>query len=88
MPSLLTLPAIWAPQPGEPLCPAHEAAAALLDLVTDARADAQPILAQLGAAADATPEAIALALRVQGLLTDALVASEDLAAEVVGTLRA
>jgi hypothetical protein len=80
MPSLLTLPAIWAPQPGEPPCPAHEAAAALLDLVTDARADAQPILAQLGAAADASPEAIALGVRLQELLAEA--------AEVVGMLNA
>jgi len=44
---------------------ADEAAAALVDVITDAQADAMPVLAQLNAAPDATPEAIGLALRVQ-----------------------
>ncbi len=84
MHSLITLPPIWAPQPGEPITPANEAAEALLNVIAQARADAMPVLAQLGAAPDATPEAIAMALRVQALLADALVAAEDLAGELVG----
>ncbi len=84
MNSLITLPPIWPPQPGEPITPAHEAAEALVDLIANARVDAMPVLAQLGAATDATPEAIALALRVQALLADALVLAEDLAGELVG----
>jgi dihydrodipicolinate synthase/N-acetylneuraminate lyase len=83
MNSLITLPPIWPLQPGEPITPAHEAAEALVDVIAQARADAMPVLAQLGAS-DATPEAIALALRVQGLLADALVLAEDL----VGNLKA
>lgn len=83
MNSLLTLPAIWAPQPGEPITSAHEAAAALLALVSDAGADAQPMLAQLGAAADATPAAIALGVRLQ----EHLAAVAALAGELVGTLQ-
>jgi hypothetical protein len=84
MNSLITLPPIWPPQPGEPITPANEAAEALADVIAQARADAMPVLAQLGAAPDATPEAIALALKVQGLLADALVLAEDL----VGILNA
>jgi len=53
-------------------------------VIAQARGEAMPVLAQLGAAPDATPEAIALALRVQGLLADALVLAEDL----VGNLKA
>jgi hypothetical protein len=88
MNSLITLPPIWPLQPGEPITPAHEAAEALADVIAQARADAMPVLAQLGAAPDATPEAIALALKVQALLADALVLAEDLAGELVGTLKA
>ena len=84
MNSLITLPPIWPPQPGEPITPANEAAEALVDVIANARVDAMPVLAQLGAATDATPEAIAMALRVQGLLADALVLAEDLAGELVG----
>jgi len=82
MNSLITLPPLWAPQPGEPITPAAEAAEALVDVIAQARADAMPVLAQLGAAPDATPEAIALALKVQGLLADALALAEDLAGEL------
>jgi hypothetical protein len=88
MSTATTLPPIWPPQPGEPITPAHEAAEALVDVIAQARADAMPVLAQLGAAPDATPEAIAMALRVQALLADALVLAEDLAADVVGRLNA
>jgi hypothetical protein len=84
MNSLITLPPIWPLQPDEPITPAHEAAEALVDVIANARVDAMPVLAQLGAAPDATPEAIALALKVQGLLADALVLAEDLAGELVG----
>ena len=74
-----TLPTIWPLQVGECPTPAAEAAAALVELATDAQADAQAMLAQLGAA-DASPAAIALGLKMQQQLAD-LAAT---AAELVG----
>jgi hypothetical protein len=64
------LPTIWPLQVGECPTPAAEAAAALLELTTDAQADAQAMLAQLGAAPDATPAAITTALQLQELLAE------------------
>ena len=66
------LPTIWPLQEGEPPTPAAEAALALLELASDAQADAEPMLAQLGAAPDATPAAITTALRLQQLLAEAV----------------
>ena len=75
------LPTIWPLQEGEPPCPAHEAIAALVELTADAMADAEPMLAQLGAS-DATPEAIALGLQLQRMLADALAVAVELQALV------
>ena len=77
---LPTLPAAWPLQPGEKPTPASEAALALVELARDARDDAAPMLAQLGAA-DASPEAIALALQLQQLLADAGAVAVELAVE-------
>ena len=78
---LPTLPAAWPLQPGEKPTPAAEGAAALLELATDARDDAQAMLAQLGAAPDATPAAIELAIRLQQLLAEAVELAVALAVE-------
>jgi hypothetical protein len=77
---LTTLPAPWPLQPGEKPTPAAEAAAALLELASDAQADAAPMLAQLSAADDVTPAAIALGMKLQAALSEATA----LAAELVG----
>ena len=77
---LATLPTIWPLQEGEPPTPAAEAALALLELASDAQADAEPMLAQLGAAPDATPAAIELGLKLQQQLADVAAT----AAELVG----
>ena len=74
------LPTIWPLQEGEPPTPAAEAALALLELASDAQADAEPMLAQLGAAPDATPAAIELGLKLQQQLADVAAT----AAELVG----
>jgi hypothetical protein len=74
------LPPIWSLQEGETPTPAHEAAAALQQLASDAQAASEPMLAQLGAADDAAPEAIALGLRLQQLLTDAAAVAVELQA--------
>lgn len=71
------LPTIWPLQVGECPTPAAEAAAALLELATDAQADAQAMLAQLGAA-DATPAAIALGLKLQQQLADVAATAAEL----------
>lgn len=73
-----TLPAIWNLQSGERPTPAHEAAAALLELASHAAEDARPMLAQLSAASDATPDAIALGLQLQQLLADAATLTSQL----------
>jgi hypothetical protein len=78
------LPPIWSLQPDESPTPAHEAAAALLELASDTQADAAPMLAQLGAAPDVSPEAIALGLRLQQLLTDAAAVAGELQAAAPG----
>ena len=75
-----TLPTIWPLQEGEPPTPASEPALALVQLTRDARDDAALMLAQIGAAPDATPAAIALGLKMQQQLAD-LAAT---AAELVG----
>lgn len=72
------LPTIWPMQVGECPTPAAEAAAALLELATDALADAEPMLAQLSAAADVTPAAIALGLKLQQQLTDVAATAAEL----------
>ena len=77
---LPTLPAAWPLQPGEQPTPASEPALALVELTRDARDDAALMLAQIGAAPDATPAAIALGLKMQQQLAD-LAAT---AAELVG----
>ena len=74
------LPIIWPLQVGECPTPAAEAAAALLELATDARDDAQAMLAQLGAAPDATPEAIELGLKLQAALSEAAALAAELVA--------
>ena len=74
------LPTIWPLQVGECPTPAAEAALALLELATDAHADAAPMLAQLGAAPDATAAAIELGLKLQQQLADVAAT----AAELVG----
>jgi hypothetical protein len=77
---LATLPAPWPLQPGETPTPAAEAAAALVELATDAQADAAPMLAQLSAADDVTPAAIELGMKMQQQLADVAAT----AAELVG----
>ena len=78
---LATLPTIWPLQEGEPPTPAAEAALALLELASDAQADAEPMLAQLGAAPDARPEAIELALQLQQLLAETVAVAAELVVE-------
>jgi len=68
---LATLPAPFALQPGELPTPAHEAANAAMELATDAADAAEGPLAQLGAAPDATPEVIALGVKLRQLLQQA-----------------
>lgn len=81
MNSLPTLPAAWPLQPGEKPTPASEPALALVQLTRDARDDAALMLAQIGAAPDATPAAIELALRLQELLAEAVAVAVELAVE-------
>lgn len=78
---LTTLPAPWPLQPGEQPTPASEPALSLVELTRDARDDAQVMLAQLGGAPDATPEAIELGLRLQELLAEAVAVAVELAVE-------
>ena len=75
---LPTLPAAWPLQPGGTPTPASEPALALVELTRDARDDAQAMLAQLGAAPDASPEAIELAVTLQRMLADALAVAVEL----------
>ncbi|MCP9913734.1 hypothetical protein KBZ07_10025 [Cyanobium sp. BA20m-14] len=75
------LPTIWPLQVGEPPTPASEPALALVELTRDARDDAQVMLAQIGAAPDATPAAIELALQLQQLLAEAVALAVALAVE-------
>lgn len=72
------LPTIWPLQVGECPTPASEPALALVELTTDARDDAAPMLAQLGGAPDATPAAIELAIRLQQQLTDLAATAAEL----------
>ena len=60
--------------------PAAKAALALLELTYNAMTDAEPVLAQIGRAADASPAAIELALKLQRMLTDALAVAVELKA--------
>ena len=73
-----TLPTIWPLQEGEPPTPAAEAIAALVELTCNAMTDAEPVLAQIGAAPDASPEAIELAVTLQRMLADALAVAVEL----------
>lgn len=75
---LPTLPAPWPLQPGEQPTPAAEAALALLELTYNAQASAEPVLAQIGRAPDASPEAIELAVTLQRMLTDCLAVAVEL----------
>jgi hypothetical protein len=69
MPSTFTtLPELWPLQPGEPLPVAAEAAFAALEIAAAASDDAEAPLAQLGAALDVTPEAVALGVTLRNLL--------------------
>jgi hypothetical protein len=80
MPTLFTdLPEPWPLQPGEHPCPAAEAAAALLEIAAAASDDAEAPLAQLGAAPDVSPEAVALGVTVRQLLADAAATADQLA---------
>jgi hypothetical protein len=81
MPTLFTdLPEPWPLQPGEHPCPAAEAAAALLEIAAAASDDAEAPLAQLGAALDVTPEAVALGVTLRNLLGEAAATADQLAA--------
>jgi hypothetical protein len=81
MTSLITdLPAIWPLQPGEQPCPAHEAAAALLQELGDAVADAEAPLAQLGAAPDLNGTARDLGVQLRQQLATALATAAALKA--------
>lgn len=81
MPSTFTtLPEPFALQPGEQPCPAAEAAFALVEIAAAASDDAEAPLAQLGAAPDAAPEAVALGVRLRQLLADAADAADQLVA--------
>ena len=77
------LPTIWPLQVGECPTPAAEAIAALVELTCNAMTDAEPVLAQLGAAPDASPETIELAVLLQRMLADALAVAVELQ-ELVG----
>jgi hypothetical protein len=74
------LPHAFALQPGEEPCPAAEAAAGVLESVAAAVEDAEPCFAQLGAAPDVTPEAVALGITLHNLLSQAAVTADELAA--------
>jgi hypothetical protein len=80
------LAAGWSLQPGEVPCPAHEAANALADLISEAAEDAEPIFAQLKAAPDATPEELDLSLQLRQLLTGAAVVAQQLVDTATGGL--
>ena len=67
-----TLPTSWPMWPGEEPSPAHESAGSLLGLVSDAAADAEPMLAQLGAAPDLTGTAYQLGVRLREQLAQVL----------------
>jgi hypothetical protein len=51
-----------------------------LGIAAAASDDAEPCLAQLGAAADVTPEAVALGIQLRNLLTHAAAVADQLAA--------
>jgi hypothetical protein len=74
------LPEAWTLQPGETPCPAAEAAAALLEIAAAAVDDAEPCLAQLGAAPDVTPEVVALGIELRNHLAQGALMAEQLAA--------
>ena len=81
MPTLFTdLPEAWPLQPDEYPCPAAEAAVALVEIAAAAADDAEPCLAQLGAALDVTPEAVALGVRLRNQLAQAAATADQLAA--------
>ena len=81
MPSTFTtLPELWPLQPGEQPTPAAEAAFAALEIAAAASDDAEGPLAQLGAAPDVTPEAIALGIQLRNLLTQAAAVADQLVA--------
>lgn len=73
-----TLPTSWPMWPGEEPSPAHESAGSLLGLVSDAAADAEPILAQLRAAPDLTGTAHHLGVRLREQLAQAVVTAAAL----------
>jgi hypothetical protein len=75
-----TLPAPLELSPGTFHCPAREAANALAELARDTQADAVAMLAQLGAAPDVTPQAIAIGLKLQQLLADLVAVAGELQA--------
>jgi uncharacterized protein (DUF1501 family) len=66
-----TLPICWELAPGEDPATTAEAASALLQLLNDTSADAEPCLAQLGAAPDLTDQARDLGLQLQALIEQA-----------------
>jgi len=57
----------------------------LVELTRDARDDAAPMLAQLGAAPDVSPAAITLALQLQQLLADAVELAGEMQALVAAS---
>jgi len=75
-----TLPTCWPLQPGETPCTAAGAAGDLQQLITDTTADAEPMLAQLGAAPELTDQARELGLRLQQQLALALRIAAELRA--------
>ena len=77
---LTTLPPPWPLQPGELPCPAAEAAAAAMEATADAADAAEGPLAQLGAAPDVTPDAIALGVQLRQLLQQAAQTADALVA--------
>jgi hypothetical protein len=81
MPSTFTtLPELWPLQPGEQPTPAAEAAFAVLEIAAAASDDLEGPLAQLGAAPDVTPEAVALSITLRNLLSQAAATADELAA--------
>jgi hypothetical protein len=87
MTSPSALPAIWPLQPGEQPCPAHEAAAALLELMGDTSHDAEAMLAQLGAAPDLTGTARDLGVQLRQEIAKALATAAALGEMCPGSER-
>jgi hypothetical protein len=81
MPTMFTtLPAPFALQPDEEPCLASAVAPDLVTLAAEAAEDAEPMLAQLGAAPDVTPEAVALGVILRNLLSQAAAVADQLVA--------